>query len=235
MNSPADNSPTNNSSSTDDSQEAHVKSAVKAVYICMLSFCDATKQFNIPATTISNSLKGSKAPSIAHESQQLLSNEQQKVVIEWLRWHGNNGNPMTHEQLAALIFDLTEWRPGANWIHKFLRNHADKIAEQRACRLNPKCAQAFNEAVVTCHFELLELLIVRQWIPPENIYLEDEKGIQLGGGKKNLLLQYIFSKEDRDKYVMMIGFTHISDTVGGRIGGWGGHPPSVCAAGWEGH
>ena len=97
MNSPADNSPTDHGSSTNNSQEACVQSVVKAVHSCMLSFRDATKQFNIPATTISNHLKGGKALSIAHESQQLLSNEQQKVVIEWLRWHGNNGNPMTYD------------------------------------------------------------------------------------------------------------------------------------------
>ena len=75
MNSPADDSPTDNGSSTNDSQEVYVKSVVEAVCTCMLSFCDAAKQFDIPATTISNRLKGGKAPSIAHESQQLLSNK----------------------------------------------------------------------------------------------------------------------------------------------------------------
>ena len=78
------------------------------------------------------------------------------------------------------------------------------IAERRACGLNPKHAQAFNEAIVTHHFELLKSLIVGQSIPLENIYNEDEKGIQLGGGRKNIPLQYIFSKEDRDKYVVQL-------------------------------
>ena len=82
MNSPTDDSPTDNGSSTDDSQEARIKSAVEAVRARMLSFHDAAKQFDIPATTISNCLKGGKAPSVAHESQQLLSNKQQKVVIK---------------------------------------------------------------------------------------------------------------------------------------------------------
>ena len=70
------NSPTDNGSSTNDSREACIKSAVEAVCARTLSFHDAAKQFDIPATTISNCLKGGKAPSIAHESQQLLSNEQ---------------------------------------------------------------------------------------------------------------------------------------------------------------
>ena len=109
---------------------------------------------------------------------------------------------MMCDQLRALIFDLTEWRPGLNWICKFLKNNADKITEKTACGLDPKHVQAFNEKAVTCHFELLDLLIVRQRIPLENIYNEDEKGIQLGRGRKNLPLQYSFSKEDCDKYVV---------------------------------
>ena len=138
---------------------------------------------------------------------------------------------MMHEQLAALIFDLMEWRPSANWIHKFLRNHADKIAERRACGLDPKRAQAFNEAIVTCHFELLESLIVGKRIPPENIYIEDEKGIQLGGGRKNLPLQYIFSKEDCDKYVVQLDSLILVMLLEAVLV----DPPSVCAARWEGH
>ena len=203
MSSHADNdSPTDNGSSTDNSWEACIHFAVKAVHAHMLLFHDAAKQFSIPATTISNHLCGGKAPSVAHESQKILSNEQQKVVIEWLRLRGNNGNPMTHEQLRPLIFDLTWWRPGINWICKFIKNNFDKITEKTVHGLDPKCAEAFNEEVVTRHFEMLKSLIIRQRIPPENIYNEDEKGIQLGGGRKNLSLQYIFSKEDHDKYVV---------------------------------
>ena len=165
MNSPTDDSPTNDGSSTNNSWEAHIQSVFKTVCARMLLFCDATKQFNIPATTISNCLKGGKALSVAHESQKILSNKQQKVVIEWLRWHGDNGNLMTCEQLAALIFDLMEQRPGTNWICKFLRNHADKITERRVHGLNPKHAQAFNKDIVTRHFKLLESIIDRQRIP----------------------------------------------------------------------
>ena len=55
-------------------------------------------------------------------------------------------------------------------------------------RLDPKCVQAFNKDIVTHHFKLLNSIIIRQKIPLENIYNEDEKGIQLGGGRKNLPL-----------------------------------------------
>ena len=97
---------------------------------------------------------------------------------------------------------MTERTPSTNWIRKFIQKNADQIAKKRARGLDPKRAQAFTKDAVKSHFEKLESLIVGQSIPPENIYNEDEKGIQLGGGRKNLPLRYIFSRKDRDKYVV---------------------------------
>jgi len=53
---------------------------------------------------------------------------------------------------------------------------------KRGLRLDPKHAQSFNEHAVKGHFKFLKSLIIKKQIPPENIYNEDEKGIQLGGG-----------------------------------------------------
>ena len=98
-------SPTDNNSATDDTSncEARLQSVVKAVHTDNLSLHAAAKQFDLPHTSISNRLHDRKASSIAHESQQLLSNEQQEVLVEWCRLHGDAGNPMTHTQLSTLI------------------------------------------------------------------------------------------------------------------------------------
>ena len=124
-------SPTDNDSATDDTSnhKARLQSAVKAVCTDNLSLCAAAKQFGLPHTSILNHLCGHRAPSVAHESQQLLSNEQQKVLVEWCRLHGNTGNPTTCTQLSTLIFDMIEWTPSTNWIHKFVKN-ADQITKQ---------------------------------------------------------------------------------------------------------
>ena len=137
-------SPTDNDSATDDTsnREARLQSVVEAVRTNSLSLRAAAKQFGLPHTSISNRLHGCKAPSIAHESQQLLSNEQRKVLVEWCRLRGNTGNPMTHTQLSALIFDMTERTPSTNWICKFVQKNADQITKKRAHGLDPKRAQA---------------------------------------------------------------------------------------------
>src|SRR6266481_4633434 len=106
------------------------------------------------------------------------------------------GDPMMCAKLQALIFNLTQWTPSENWMRRFLKENVGQITMKRVHRLNPKHAQAFNWLVMEHHFKHLESLIIRQGIPSENIYNQDEKGIQLGGGRKNLPLQYIFSSND---------------------------------------
>ena len=110
-------------------------------------------------------------------------------------------DPLSHIKLNALIHNLMHQIASNNWIHRFLQKNAGKINMRRAHRLDPNWAQAFNPLVVKCHFNQLKSLIIELGIPPENIYNEDEKGIQLGGGRKNLPLQYIFSSKDRQRYV----------------------------------
>ena len=99
---------------------------------------------------------------------------------------------MMHAKLHALIYDLMQWTASENWMCRFLKRNVSQITTNREHGLNPKNAQAFNWPIVEGHFMHLKSLIVKQGIPPENIYNEDEKGIQFGGGRKNLPLQYIF-------------------------------------------
>src|SRR6266481_1865426 len=75
---------------------------------------------------------------------------------------------------------------------EFRQNH-----HKREHGLDPKHVQSFNKHAVKGHLEFLKSLIIEKQIPLENIYNEDEKGIQLGGGRKNLPLQYIFSSNNR--------------------------------------
>ena len=93
-----------------------------------------------------------------------------------------------HTKLQALIHDVTQQKPSKTWIRRFLRNNANLITAKRTRRLDLKHTQAFNKTAVVGHFKFLKPLIIDQGIPLENIYNEDEKGIQLGGGRKNLPL-----------------------------------------------
>ncbi|KAE9386202.1 hypothetical protein BT96DRAFT_743431, partial [Gymnopus androsaceus JB14] len=50
------------------------------------------------------------------------------------------------------------------------------------------------------HFQLLSNLLKEHGIPWENVYNMDEKGVQMGGGRKNSQEKFFFSREDRMMY-----------------------------------
>ena len=56
--------------------------------------------------------------------------------------------------------------------------------------------------MVKNHFMLLAQTITTYNIKPENLYNVDEKGLQLGGGRKNLSTQFIFSKMACKQYAL---------------------------------
>ncbi|KAF8150854.1 hypothetical protein B0H34DRAFT_665961, partial [Crassisporium funariophilum] len=66
--------------------------------------------------------------------------------------------------------------------------------------LDPKCAAAFNYTTVNNYFEALKKVIDKHNIPWENIYNMDEKGLQLGGGRKGDGQKYFYSCEDWGNY-----------------------------------
>jgi len=60
--------------------------------------------------------------------------------------------------------------------------------------------QAFNPNTITDHFKQLEFLYTNLSIPTHNIYNWDEKGLQLGGGRKDLGTNFIFDAKDKVHY-----------------------------------
>jgi hypothetical protein len=72
----------------------------------------------------------------------------------------------------------------------------------RGSGLDPKRAQAFNFTEVQKHFDLLKDTLKANNIPWRNVYNMDEKGIQMGGGRKGARTKYFFVKEDQMQYKM---------------------------------
>jgi len=68
--------------------------------------------------------------------------------------------------------------------------------------LDPKRAQAFTTETIDHFFDLLDEVIFTYDIPTENIYNTDEKGVQLGGGRRASTTQRIFHKDDKNRYIL---------------------------------
>lgn len=145
----------------------------------------AAKSFSVAKSTLSDRVNGVTKPSrSAHTSQQLLSTEYEDVLVDWCLFLEKTGHPLNKKTVVPLVTDLAGVKPGKNWLGK-------------ACRLDPKRAKAFNYPSVKKHFDLFKKTKDEYDIPWENIYNMDEKGIQLGGGRKNSGIKYILSQRGR--------------------------------------
>ncbi|KIL61811.1 hypothetical protein M378DRAFT_82050, partial [Amanita muscaria Koide BX008] len=135
--------------------------------------------------------------SKAHENEQLLREAQEQVVCDWVEFLGMTGHPVSKANLKAKVFDLSERLQA--------RAKETGIKLSRPTGLNPKRAQNFNYTTVQHHFTLLGKFLESNGIPWENVYNMDEKGIQLGGGRKGDNTKYLYSRSQKARVRMSSG------------------------------
>jgi hypothetical protein len=158
---------------------------------------EAAKAFNVSYATLRRRHQGITRPKAhAHENQMLLSLSQEAVVCEWLGYLGATGHPISRRSIAPKVKAICGTWPSKSWIRSFLvRNPIIVLGRPKG--LDPKRARAFNFATVDHHFKLLKEYLDKHEIPWENVYNMDEKGIQLGGGRKGTQQKYFFSRNDK--------------------------------------
>ncbi|KIJ22862.1 hypothetical protein M422DRAFT_120754, partial [Sphaerobolus stellatus SS14] len=104
-------------------------------------------------------------------------------------------------ELRQKVFEITGRKPCEKWVKRFL-NKNPSISPYNTRPLDPKRARAFNSCTVNGFFDLLEKVIIDYEIPMENIYNTDEKGLQLGGGRRSSLIQRIYETGSKDRYIL---------------------------------
>ena len=96
---------------------------------------------------------------------------------------GRRGIPLTPTTLQEYASEIAEAPVGASWVKRFLGRHPDvKVrwtTSLEACRAN-----SLNAPLVREYFNILNELVTKHDIPPENIYNMDEKGLLLGIGRR---------------------------------------------------
>ena len=137
----------------------------------------------------------------AHESQQLLSHVQERVILEWAKQLSDEAEPITKHGLRRTIQQLMggRVRAGKNWIKRFLERHPS-IKLAKPCGLDLKRAKCFNRKSVRNYFTLLEKVLNELEIPWENVWNMDEKGCQCGGGRKRSAEKYFIPQNKQPVY-----------------------------------
>lgn len=164
--------------------------------------------YQVPYKTLLNRLKGIESKKKAHDTQALLTPAEKEVLVEWIQYLGLAGMPVNRKtirpKVKAILKEkgrsINENMVSGSWIRRFLKEFPDALKTSRGSGLDPKRAKAFNYPSVHAYFNTLKDFLKENNIPWENVYNMDEKGVQLGGGRKNSQTRYFFSKLDAMMY-----------------------------------
>lgn len=171
----------------------------------------AARHLQIPYYTLRRRyLELNQPHSEAHIKEQLLTVAEEETICKWIRYMGMTGHPISKEVLRVKVASISTvlqkkrmqtgetCLPGKNWIYRFLERNPH-LQLKRPTGLDPKRAQCFNRTVVERHFQLLGDFLKTHDIPWENVYNMDEKGIQLGGGRKLDNTKFLYSRAQRNR------------------------------------
>ena len=178
---------------------------------CLLSTLEKPKitsvarKLGVPYHTLRNLFLGKHKSALnAHKSQQLLSPEQENVLVDWIIHFSRHGHPLSKCTFRKVARDLCGKKPSWQWIPFFLARHPT-LKLGKPTGLDPKRGQAFNRTIVVCHFDLLEKFLNKKGIPWENVYNMDEKGCQRGGRHKLSAWKYFVPRGRQSNYKVRSG------------------------------
>ena len=108
------------------------------------------------------------------------------------------GRPYDLKSLHSRVFELSGKHPGHCWCWCFLEHHSNILTTAKASGLDPTCRKNFNKWTICDYFDKLAEINEKYGdIPVSQIWNMDEKGIQLGGGRKQGKKKFIFLKKSR--------------------------------------
>jgi len=159
--------------------------------------------------TLRRRIQGTTLPRKEAQVQlQLLTKAEETTLIDWLKYLALTGHalnkrticPKIRAILAAKGKHVDPKHPSKSWIRRFINRHLPDLKLGRGSGLDPKRARAFNFEKVHEHFKIFTELLDKHNIPWRNVYNMDEKGIQMGGGRKGRRTKFFYSADDKMKY-----------------------------------
>jgi len=96
---------------------------------------------------------------------------------------GHHSIPLHASAVAQHASVISSHQVGEQWVHRFQTQHSE-LKMKWTMGLEKCHAQPLNPAAVLNFYDTLNDLVMKYEITKENIYNMDEKGIQLGMGKR---------------------------------------------------
>jgi len=161
-----------------------------------ISLRSTATRFDVSRSQLTGRYRGCCTRAEARETQQSLTPVQEVVLVAWVHALGRRGIPLSPGVVAEYASNIAGKPIQQGWTKAFRARHPE-IKGRWTTGLECCRAKALNRTQVAGFFGILDELITKHNIPPENIYNMDEKGVQLGvGGRVYVLV-------DRDQKSVM--------------------------------
>jgi hypothetical protein len=129
---------------------------------------------------------------MCHENQQLLSDQQEQDLVEYINKRTEMGLPPTTAMVRNFAEQIVGKRPGNGWSQRFCTRHEDTLDKGYLNTIDSQRKGADSRPSYEYYFDLLKRKMAQYDVVAGNTYNMDEKGFSLGTMKKH---HRIFSKD----------------------------------------
>ncbi len=92
----------------------------------LYGFRQASRDFDVPFSTLQGRYNGRKSKTEAHEHQRHFSTAEEQVMVDWIKLLGRRGIPMTLTVLREFAEGILGHPVGENWAYRFVHiRHTD--------------------------------------------------------------------------------------------------------------
>jgi hypothetical protein len=187
--------------------EADMQRAITEYYSGLYSSKQAAAQANnVPPATLRYRLAGRTSPSQAHETQQILSNAEEKTLVRWITRLTSTGFPTSPALVVEMADEIRRGRLqlsradpsltrpiGEHWIDRFRARHTEFSSVWSRQIEHARYAAARVDVVQTWFVAVTDLRLAHQY-DPSSIYNMDESGFAVGTSQSSRVLVNIRDK-----------------------------------------
>jgi len=185
---------------TSKAKEEHLQAAVLAYQTALksneiMSIRQVAQLFQVPRSTLQNCISGHKSRLEANAEKSWLTDEESKVLVDFLIKAAGQGFPDTKHHLRSQVNEIIceklgdpSFSVGERWVDRWLEKWGKYLSKYWSTSLDTVCAKALNPEVVHDYFEKVKRVITEQNIEPDCLWTMDETSCLFGCAGKSMVI-----------------------------------------------
>lgn len=153
------------------------------------------RDYGIYASTLSRRLKGARPHRNAHDNSQTLSKLQEQELEDWILYEERCGRAPSKRIVRDVASQIaTGIEPsdhstyiGKNWVNKFVQRHPH-LATKLGRVIDADRIDGINSKAVYGFYILVDRVLKKYFIEPEDIHNMDETGVQEGEAEEGTVV-----------------------------------------------